>query len=290
MFSIEPADYELAGELASANIAKAELALATAESRAAIARNEWENLKGDHGSPSALVLHQPQLKEAAANLAAAKAAFGLAQLNLARTKIHAPFNCRVRSESVDVGKVIKVGDKVGVLADIDLAEIIVPLSIGELNWLKIPRAGSKETGSSALARLKLADGSFSWPGRIVRSLGEVDQQSRLARLVVAVAKPYGKEHAMTLATGLFVGVDLTGKTMAKVVAIPHGALRDGSTVWIMGRDDKLKIKSVTVIREARDYVYVNGGLIPGDRIILTSLAGAADGMLLRLAVDQETKP
>jgi hypothetical protein len=104
-------------------------------------------------------------------------------------------------------------------------------------------------------------------------------------LVVAVDKPYGPKHAMALATGLFVGVDLKGKTMAEVVAIPHGALRDGTTVWLMDRDNKLKIKPVTVMRKGREYVYLDGGLAPGDRIILTSLAGAADGMLLRLAVD-----
>ena len=290
LFAIEAADYELALDQARANVAKAELALATAESRAAIARREWDHLKGDHGQPSPLVLHEPQLKEAAANLAAAKAAYALAELNLDRTRILAPFNCRIRSESVDLGKVLKSGDTVGVLADTDLAEIVVPLSLGELGWLQVPRAGSQEVGSSAVARLALADGSFAWPGRVVRSLGEVDQASRLARVVVAVANPYGPEHAMGLATGLFVKVELAGKTIPRVVAIPHGALRDESSVWVMDSADRLRIKPVSVIRKSRDYIYVNGGLAAGERIVLTSLAGAADGMLLRLATVVETKP
>lgn len=280
MFRIEETDYRLAVEQAQANVAKAELALATTEGRADIARAEWRDLKGD-AEPNPLVVYTPQLKEAEANLAAARANLEMARLNLSRTGIVAPFNGRVRSESVDPGKVIKVGDTVAVLADTDLAEIVVPLPVAELAWLTIPRAGSTAKGSPALVRLRLAENTIEWRGSLARSLGEVDQESRMARLVVAVPEPYAANQPMDLATGLFVEVVIQGKSLQQVAAIPRVALREGDTVWLMGKDNKLTVRKVQVLRQEEETIYLGKGVSPGEKIVLTNLSGAADGMLLR---------
>lgn len=289
MFRIEDEDYVLAVEQARAGVAQAELTLATTLSRARIAREEWRNLEKTEEQPHPLVVYEPQLKEAEATLAAAGAALEQARLNLERTVVRAPFNCRVRSESIDPGKVIKLGDAVAELAGTDVAEIVIPLPIGELSWLKIPVAGSKEKGSPASVRLPGPEDSPAWQGLVSRSLGEVDEGSRMARIVVAVPEPYAPEHSLPLADGMFVEVVLSGKILSGVAAIPRSALHDRNTVWLMGPDNRLAIRPVQVVRPEQDKIYLREGVQAGDRLVLTNLVGAANGMLLRRA-SEESQP
>lgn len=289
MFRIETADYELAVEQATAGVARAELALATAEGRAEIARAEWRNLKGN-AEPNPLTVHEPQLKEARANLASARATLDQARLNLGRTVVAAPFAGRVRSESIGPGKVIKAGDIVAQLAGTGLAEIIVPLPVSELARLKVPRAGGAAAkGSPAVVRLRLNDRAVEWQGYLARSLGEVDEASRMARVVVAVPEPYAASRPMPLETGLFVEVVVLGKTLRQAAAIPRKALRENDTVWLLDNNSRLVVRKVEVLRREEETVYLGAGIAPGDMVVLTNFSGAADGMLLR-AANKEQRP
>jgi hypothetical protein len=126
--------------------------------------------------------------------------------------------------------------------------------------------------------------SFEWSGRIVRSLGEVDPQGRMARVVVAIEDPYGLQSRASerpeLAVGTFVQVELHGATLPDVAILPAAALRDGGQVWVMN-DRQLKFRQVEVIRRAREDVMIGAGLQDGEQVVLTNVAGAAEGMKLR---------
>ncbi len=75
LMSIESIDYELAVEKARALLSKAEFDLASMEGRARVAKMEWERMENKGVvKPSALLLYEPQLKNAHAGLASAKAA------------------------------------------------------------------------------------------------------------------------------------------------------------------------------------------------------------------------
>jgi RND family efflux transporter MFP subunit len=285
LFRIEDTDYRLAVDRARAAMAKAEYDLAAMEGQARIARQEWERLQlGNGEEPNPLVLYEPQLKNARAALLAARASLQQAELDLQRTVLRAPFNAVVISESVDPGQYVRSGTGVAMLAGTDRAEIVVPLPLEELVWLQIPRPAGAASGSAADVELTAGDRTFRWSGRVVRRLGDVDPQGRMARLVVAVDDPYGLEknpgERPELAMGTFVQVVLHGAVLQDVTVIPAAALRDGGSVWLMN-DGHLKIRPVEVVRRARDVVVISGGLVPGDRVVLTNLAGAAEGMKLR---------
>lgn len=287
LFAIESVDYELAVERAEAAVAKAEVDLASMESRARIARLEWRNLSnGADGDPNPLVLYEPQLKDAQANLAAAQANLAQAELDLTRTKIFAPFNSRVRSEQVDLGQYVKDGTSVAVLAGTDTAEIVVPLPLTDIQWLDVPLEEGQDHGSKATVQLDLAGKQFQWSGRVIRSLGEVDPLGRMARVVVSVDDPYsrlnGRQNTPDLATGMFVEVVLFGEILSDTFVIPRSALRENSSVWAMDSDSKLRIRPVQTVRFEQDNVLISKGLEAGDRLVVTNLVGAADGMLLRV--------
>ncbi|NDY43028.1 efflux RND transporter periplasmic adaptor subunit [Dissulfurirhabdus thermomarina] len=289
LFRIEDADYRLAVRKARAALARAKVELAQVEGKARVAREEWERIEGKGAPPpSPLVLYGPQLEEARAAVAAAEADLAKAELDLARTRVSAPFDCRVRSEQVEVGQVVNPGAQVAVLAGTAAAEIVVPLPVAELAWIRFPPAGSDEGGSPARVRYRAAGVDLSWRGRVVRALGEVDPKGRMARVVVRVDHPYGGRAgdpgpAGDLAEGLFVAVEIEGRSLRGVVAVPRSVLHEGETVWIMDGARRLRVRRLQVARYEGDEVLAAGGLDDGDRVVVTPLVGAADGMRLRLA-------
>jgi RND family efflux transporter MFP subunit len=289
LFQIEPVDYELARERARAALAKVEFELTSVESRARIARSEWDRLKNGQEAPAnALVLHEPQLKDARANLLSAQAALRQAEIELARTTITAPFNGVIRTESIDAGQYVRAGTAVLVLAGTDAAEVVVPVNLADLHWLRIPGPEHDAAASPAEIILPAGNRNFTWPGKIARALAEVDAQGRMARLVVAIQDPYlldkpGAPGQPALAIGSFVEVSFTGRTMTDIFVVPRPALRDHNTVWVMTADNLLAIRPVQIARLERDEVFISEGLAVGERLILTNLSGAANGMKLRSA-------
>ncbi len=288
LFGLESIDYELAVDQARAVLARAESELLITRGRAAVARQEWTRLnQGRDIGPNPLVVMEPQLKEKEAGLASARAGLRQAELNLARTRITAPFNCRVRSEQLGIGQYIRSGSRVATVAGIDIAEVVVPLEPGDLAWLRVPRPGNAGQGSTATVRLDVNGRKYEWPGRVVRSLGELDEFTRMARVVVRVEQPY-RAPADTVAAGpdlvqgSFVEVELVGRTMAGVVILPRRVIRDNDSVWVLDDANTLRVRPVTVVRREKDTVWISSGLNNGEQVIRTDLAGGAEGMALRV--------
>lgn len=292
LFQIEDSDYLLAVEHARAKLAGAQYEISVAESKARVARSEWERV-GDKktGNVNPLVLHEPQLEHARAALASATASLKQAELDLARTKISAPFNCLVRSESVEPGQYVRAGTGVSVVAGTDMVEIIVPLPQDDLRWIEIPRQANGGTGSASIVKMKVGERVFEWRGNIIRSLREVDPKSRMVNIVVAVRDPYGLKgsNAAALPMGAFVEVVLLGKTLPGAVSIPRTALREDSTVWVMDGENKLRFRRVSPLKTEREHVLIGEGLNEKDLVVLTTLSGAADGMKLRAAAEGNTE-
>jgi RND family efflux transporter MFP subunit len=285
LFRLEDVDYRLAVERAEADLAAAELELAMVKGRARVARDEWQRLQVGQGDPNPLVLYEPQLKNAEGRVTAAKAALKQAGINLQRTEVRAPFNSLVLSEGIDLGQYVRAGATVGTLLGTDTAEIVVPLPLSALPWLTIPRGG----GRGAAATVSFAAGAlnYNWPGEVVRTLGEVDPLGRMARVVVAVDDPYLLQRPATddrppLAVGSFVDLKLQGKHLSAVSVLPRRALRDDNTVWVADSDSLLRIRPVQVLRRERESVIIGDGLQDGERVIVTALAGAADGLKVRV--------
>ncbi len=294
MFAVDTADYKFALQQAKATLAKAKSGLLVAESKAKIARQEWQRLHPDSKEqPNPLVIHEPQLQEAKANLIAAKSSLKQARLNLTRTRMTAPFNCRIRSEHIGPGQFIRSGEIVAVISSIDEVEITVPLSLQELNWLAIPTQPSGKAGSPANVLLTSGTTTHEWQGEIVRSLGEADPKDRMVPVIVRVKNPYESllskvNSKPDLIPGSYVDVVIRGTELTNIVILPITAQRDNSTVWIMDHDKKLRIRKVQTIRQTEDSFWVSNGLENGAQVIVTTLSGGSDGMLLRPMQQEES--
>jgi RND family efflux transporter MFP subunit len=287
LFAIEDVDYQLAIAHAQASLAQAELELLRNENLADLARKEWHSLNGESAlEPNPLVVYEPQLKSARALRDAARANVKQAELNLERTRVFAPFDCYVRSEQLEIGQFLNTGAPVATVAGIDPIEIVVPLPLDELVWLKVPRKGTRQRGSLAKVELQSGGRTFHWQGEVTRSLGEIDPRNRMARVVVTVKDPFaGNSEKATLLNdllpGMFVNVQILGEELSDVVSVPRGAMHDNDTIWVIDDENRLHIREVEILRRERDEVLIRSGLDANEKIVLTNLSGAAEGMLLR---------
>jgi multidrug efflux pump subunit AcrA (membrane-fusion protein) len=199
----------------------------------------------------------------------------------------------------------KSGVPIAKLYATDYAEVRLPLPDRDLFYLDIPFDLSGErvesdgdstemqAGPEVQLPAEFAGEPRSWVGRIVRTEGEIDAKSRMVHLVARVEDPYGQKGATgtaPLAVGLFVEAEIQGRKVDNVFVLPRTALRTDAgsdLVYVVDAGDRLRFKTVDVLRAKRDDVIIGRGLQPGDRVCVSPLAAAVDGMAVRIVSDPE---
>jgi hypothetical protein len=115
----------------------------------------------------------------------------------------------------------------------------------------------------------------------------------MTKVMIEVKDPYNllneKNAREELFLGTFVDVSIHGGLLKDVFMIPRTAIHDKDMVWIMDKDNLLRIKNIQVVRYEREHALVKDSLKNGDRIVLTNLTGAADGMKLRIAQEENNR-
>jgi RND family efflux transporter MFP subunit len=294
LLSIDPYDYRQGVVRAEADVARAALALSRENAEAAVARKEWEELGGEE-EPTPLTLREPQLQDARATLAAGEAALEKARRDLERTEILAPYAGRVRTTNGDVGQFVNRGAPVATLYAVDFAEVRLPLPDADLAYFDLPLTyrGGRTTSRPARVTLhaEFAGRRHSWEGTLVRTEGEIDPRSRMVRAIVQVADPYGPGKSRDrppLAAGMFVEAEIHGHELQDVFLVPREALRGEDQVLVVGDDNRMRFRTIEVLRKTRDHVIAGGGVTAGEKICISPLQAVTDGMEVRIYRDQET--
>ncbi len=280
---IDTREYELALVRARAAVGQGKLRLATEEHEAAIAREEWESV--GQGEPSPFLFREPQIAEARTSIASAEASLERAQYDLERTTLVAPFSGRVRVKNVDVGQFIQRGASVATLYSVNVAEVRLPIPNSELAYCSLPLAYRDASASAAGPSVKLtadfAGQEHVWRGTIVRTEGEIDPRTGMVNAIAQVKDPYARDAASSrppLAVGMFVRAEISGNLARNVVQVPRFAMNTTDTLSIVDDQDRLRFRRVEVFRRDGDAVLVSGGLEAGDRIVITAVEAAVDGM------------
>lgn len=280
LVEIDRRDYQLAVARAEAAVARAQTTVDRERAEAEVARGEWYALHPDTDPPSGLVLREPQIRQAEAELVAAKADLATAELALERTRILAPFDAVVAEEQVDLGQFVPAGQMIARLYGTDAVEIRVPLRDDELAWFDVPRQADAP-GPAADVRADFAGEESHWPGRVTRMEADVDPRSRMVRVVIEVRDPFNPPaDRPPLLPGTFVEVSIDGRTLRDAIAIPRYALRDGDVVWVAA-EEELRIRRADVLRRDRRYAYLRGGIAAGEALVLTPLSAVTHGMKIR---------
>lgn len=281
LLELDAADFMAAEAGASSRLARAEAALAQEEARARQAKLNWEDL-GYEDEPSDLVMRIPQLKEARANVDAARAELDQAERDLLRTKVRAPFAGRVRSRDIGLGEAVGASTPLGEIFATDFAEIRLPLTPEQLGFITLPsRPGDPEvlvTLTDALGTTPDEEPA-TWQARIVRSEGALDESSRELFVIARIDDPFGLENDKPpLRIGQPVRASVTGKTLEDVFVIPRQALRGVNIVYLVNKDEPaIERTKIEPIWSSADTLIVRDGLTAGQWLSTTRLPYAPDG-------------
>jgi RND family efflux transporter MFP subunit len=284
LIRIDPKDYELALAEVQSNFEQARFEREVESGRQVIAKREWIELQSDLDMEEvnkSLVLREPHLRRAEALMEKARNDIEIAELQLSRTVITAPFNAMVIEESVEVGQLLNPGSDICELVGTDEFWIQVTLPFSKLKWVQFPEEG--RPGAAAQVILDMGDGeSVVWKGRIIRLLSDLDPLGRMARLVVSVMDPLDLRRRsvskLPLLLGCFVKVKIEAGELEDTLTIPRAALREGNRIWVVGDDHVLKILQATVLWRETETVLISNNLEKGDLLIVSDLRAALPGM------------
>jgi len=273
---IEQEPYQLALQTARSTLAERRAELQQEQGQRKVAQEEFALLGAElPGADSALVLREPQLAAARARVDAAEAQVSLAQRDLRLTRLAAPFNALLVSRSVDIGDRVAPGTVLYSLAGADIFQIEVEVPARQLRQLNAPGAEVRIHGS------QWAENQFR-QGRFLRVIPVLEEQGRLARVLVELNDPLGIENPdmPPLLLNDLARVEITGRADGEQVRIPMTALHDGDVVWIV-RNGQVHIQPVKVAYLTETHVVLQSGLQGGETLITTRLAAVTEGMPVR---------
>ncbi len=285
LLRIDPADYRNILELRKSDLHRAEADLKIEMGRQLVAEKDYQLLDEElRVENKELVLREPQLKAAQAAVEAARASVAQAELDLQRTAIRAPFDAYILSRNANLGSQVQPGENLGRLVGTDIYWIEAAVPLSKTLWMSFPDT-EHEKGSQVMIRNRTA-----WPdtvhrtGYLYRLIGALEDQTRMARVLVAVEDPLAHQTVNKdqppLIIGSFVEVQIIADEISNVVRLRRDYLRKDHTVWVM-ENEKLHIKNVDVLFMDAEYAYISGGLGSEDYVVTTNLSTVTDGAPLR---------
>jgi RND family efflux transporter MFP subunit len=230
-----------------------------------------------------------------------------ARLDLRRTEITVPFNCRITGTSAEIGQYVQRGQTIAEADGTAWAEItaqvpmvkMVNLFVG-LNREPI-RVGMETMDRIKMDHLKkifdlkvrvhLVNAGFDavWNARFARADATIDAQTRTLGIIVVVDKPYngiilGKRPP--LVRNMFCEVEISGEPIPDQIVIPRSAIHDGH-VYIVDSDQRLQRRAVRTTFSQEDFAVIREGLEAGETVVVSDLIPAIDGMRLDVSEDTE---
>ncbi len=288
ILGIDPADFRLSVRRHRSLVKRAKADLELEAGRRDVAREGLKLLARTSGrivADTSLALRKPQLAQARADLETAKTALDQALLDLKRTEISAPFNAMVLEQMVEPGSQIAPREVLATLVGTDAYRIEAAIPMDRLRWIRIPPLNAP---GGSRAAVKTRDGTER-TGEVIRLLGDMNEESRMARVLIRVADPLGlapkAPETQPLIIGSYVSLSIEGELLEGVVPVPRTALRDGNRIWLL-EEGKLAVKNIAPVWRDRAFVYVKNGIAPGDLIIVSAIAAPVRGMPLRLGKEE----
>jgi len=298
LVELDSSDLQAALTNAESKLAKAEAAYAQEEAKAEQARMNWADL-GYAEAPSPLVLRIPQLKEAQANVMAAKADIGLAMRNLDRAKVRAPFDGRIAARNIQPGQSIAANTPLAEIFATDFAEVRLPLTPEQADFVKLP---TRENDKPVEVTLVDDFGSHerpsiqTWKACIVRTEAGVNAKTGELFAIARVEDPCGLRNGKPeLRVGQPVQADIHGVTLEDVYLIPRKLLQAQHCVYRIDKNSlTLQAVEVTPVWQTEEQLVVRKGFCGGDWIASSDLgkigAGTAVELVEQTPVAPETEP
>ncbi len=273
LYIIDPRPFQAKADAAEAEVARrqAELELAVGDltrnqtllERGTIPEATFAEIKAAHDT-------------AVAALAAAEASLAEARLDLDFTQVRAPIDGRAGRHLVQIGNLVGAGEPTHLTTILEYDPIWAYLSISEGELLQLMR-GTRQRDRDRQIHLALpGDDGFPHEGRIDYVDQAVDPDTGTFFLRGRFANPAPP----ALLPGMFVRVRVPIGERSNALLVPETALGSGQIgrfVYLVGEDDVVEQRRITVGAKVDALRVITGGLAPDERVIVNGLLRARPG-------------
>ncbi len=277
LYQLDDATYRADYGIAKAAVARAEATLEAARLRA---RRTGELVKTGVVSAQDNDNAIAALGQAEAELESSRAALTAAGVVLGHARITSPIAGRIGKSAVTEGALVKAEQDapLSTVQQLDPVYVDVTQSSAELLQLKRELSeGMLEQQASLPVTIVLEDGRrYAHPGVLEFSDVSVDPTTGSYLLRIKVPNP-----ERLLLPGMYVRAQVGNGVRPQGILVPQqGIARDpqgNATALVVGKDDKVELRSVQVSRTIGDRWLVDGGLEAGDRVIVEGLQKVQPG-------------
>lgn len=278
LYQIDDASYRAQANSARAQLARAE---ATANAARLSARRIAELAKVDAVSTQDNENAIAALKQAEADVGAARAALDAANVTLGYARITAPISGRIGKSSVTQGALVSAGqaDALATVQQLDPIYVDLTQSASELLQMRRELAtGRLKDNQSLPVTILLDDGTeFAHKGTLEFSEVSVDPTTGSYAMRVKVDNP-----DQILMPGMYVRAQVGSGVRENGLLVPmQGVARDpkgDTTAMVVGKDNKVEVRPVKVSRAVGSKWLVEDGLQAGDKVIVEGLQKIQPGM------------
>ncbi|MFJ2989734.1 efflux RND transporter periplasmic adaptor subunit [Collimonas sp. NPDC087041] len=281
LYLIDPAPLQAAYDNAQATLAKAEANLTTATLKAqrykplvdvnAVSKQDYDDTVAAQ-------------KQAAADVASAKAARQTASLNLGYATVTSPIAGRIGKALVTEGALVGQGEVTQLATVQQIDPIYVNLTQSSTDILKLQdamRNGQLKSAGQGQAKvtLKTEDGRvYPQSGKLLFSDLTVDPNTGSVTLRAEFPNP---DH--NLLPGMYVRAKLEQAVDESALTVPQQAVQrdlNGASVFVVGADNKVSVRPVVADKAQGDKWIVTEGLKSGDKVIVDGLQKVKPGAVV----------
>ena len=209
-----------------------------------------------------------------------KAAVVKADLDLKFTKIHSPITGIIGKEEVTVGNLV-VKDKTLLTTISSWDPMRVVFSISESDYLLLAKRylQGKKTAPAPDQEpfaLIMADNSlYPYKGKVSFVDRALDLTTGTLKIYVSFPNPN-----QLLRPGLFGRIRVELEEKPNALLVPQRAVQELQglkTVLVVGQDNKVAVRTITLGDRYQDFFIVTHGLKPGERVVVEGLQKAIPG-------------
>ncbi|MDB5824738.1 MAG: efflux transporter periplasmic adaptor subunit [Herminiimonas sp.] len=282
LYLIDPASFKANLSSADAGVARAEANLAAANLKVQRYRPLVEtNAISKQEFDDALTAQ----KQALADVATGKAARETARLNLGYATVNAPISGRIGRALVTEGALVGQGEATPLAVIQQLDPIYATLSQSSTDLLQLKRSlanGTLQSAGKDQAKVQLVteDGNVSPDaGKLLFSDVTVDESSGSVSIRAEFPNPQ-----RNLLPGMFIRARLEQAVRKDVILVPQQAVTrgaDGSSVFVVGNDDKVSTRNIIIDGAQNNRWIVREGLKAGDRVVVEGLQKIKPGAAVK---------
>jgi membrane fusion protein (multidrug efflux system) len=275
LFEIDPRPFQAALEQAKAELAISDGQLYTAKANLekirplaavnAVSKKDLDDAIGREASAKAAVQ-------------AAKAAVRKADIDLSFTRITSPIDGIAGIAKAQLGDLVGKpgGPELTTVSTVNPIKVHIPIS--EQEYMRFTRAGEgKPDREGPILELILADGSvFPHKGKVYFADRHVDEGTGTIKVATLFPNP-----GNLLRPGQFAKIRALIETQKGALLVPQRAvneLQGRYQVAVVGADNKVELRWVTVGERTGSLWVIEEGLNPGERVIVEGVQKVRAGM------------